>query len=435
MGTYGSLRRKAVATVAAAGALALVAACGGGDDSVTGGGKKDGKVTITMGLYGVMGLKETGLLEQYEKENPNVDIKADIAGDEQTYYTALQTHLAAGNGLKDIQGIEIGRAKEITETQADKFADFAGMAGTDHFLPWKQSQISTADGKVLGLGTDIGPMAVCYRKDYFEQAGLPTDREEVGKLWEGDWSKYVETGRTFKKDFKGDKVAFTDSASGLFNAMVYGYPEQYYDEKGELIYDKNPAVKDAWALSADAAEEGLTAKLRQFQPGWDPGLANGTFATAVCPAWMLSHISEKAGEANKGKWDVARAPKGANWGGSFLGVIEQSPVKEEAKKLVAWLTAPEQQAHIFKEIGNIPSSEKALQTDDVKNATSEYFDNAPIGQIFGAAAQEIPDKQVLGRKDGTIKDTFSQGLALVEQGTKRDKAWETTTERIEKAVG
>ncbi|GAA2262111.1 extracellular solute-binding protein [Streptomyces atrovirens] len=435
MGTYGSSRRKAVASAAAVGALALVVGCGGSDDSVTGGGKKDGKVTITMGLYGVMGLKETGLLEQYEKENPNVDIKADIAGDEQTYYTALQTHLAAGNGLKDIQGIEIGRAKEITETQADKFADFSDVAGTDHFLPWKESQISTADGKVLGLGTDIGPMAVCYRKDYFEQAGLPTDREEVGKLWEGDWSKYVEAGRTFKKDFKGDKVAFTDSASGLFNAMVYGYPEQYYDEKGDLIYDKNPAVKEAWALAADAAEEGLTAKLRQFQPGWDPGLANGTFATAVCPAWMLSHISEKAGEANKGKWDVARAPKGANWGGSFLGVIEQSPVKEEAKKLVAWLTAPEQQAHIFKEIGNIPSSEKALQADDVKNAKSEYFDNAPIGQIFGAAAQEIPDKQVLGRKDGTIKDTFSQGLALIEQGTARDEAWKTTTERIEKAVG
>ncbi len=436
MGTLGSLRTKAVAAAAAAGALALVVGCSGDGDSVTGGGKKDGKTVITMGLYGVMGIKETGLLEQYEKENPDVDIKAEIAGDEQTYYTALQTRLAAGNGLKDIQGIEIGRAKEITETQSDKFADFAGMAGTDHFLPWKESQISTADGKVLGLGTDIGPMAVCYRKDYFEKAGLPTDREEVAKLWEGDWSKYVEVGRTFKKDFKGKDVAYMDAASGLFNAMVYGYPEQYYDADGELIYDKNPAVKEAWNLAADAAEAGLTAKLRQFQPGWDPGLANGTFATAVCPAWMLSHISEKAGEANKGKWDVARAPKGANWGGSFLGVIEKSPVKEEAKKLVAWLTAPEQQAHIFKEIGNIPSSQKALETDEVRSATSEYFNNAPIGRIFGAAAQEIPDKQVLGRKDGTIKDTFSQGLTLIEQqGNSRDDAWKTTAERIDKAVG
>ncbi|MEH0639719.1 extracellular solute-binding protein [Streptomyces bottropensis] len=436
MGTFGWSHRKAVATVAAVGALTLVVGCSGSDDSVTGGGKKDGKVTITMGLFGVMGIKETGLLEQYEKENPGVDIKAEIAGDEQTYYTALQTRLAAGKGLKDIQGIEIGRAKEITETQASKFADFAGTSGTDHFLPWKESQISTADGKVLGLGTDIGPMAVCYRKDYFEKAGLPTDRDEVAALWEGDWKKYVEVGRTFKKDFKGEKVAYMDAASGLFNAMVYGYPEQYYDEQGELIYDSNPAVKQAWNLAADAAEDGLTAKLRQFQPGWDPGLANGTFATAVCPAWMLSHISEKAGAANKGKWDVAKAPKGANWGGSFLGVIEQSPVKEEAKKLVAWLTAPKQQAHIFKEIGNIPSSREALESADVKNAKSAYFSDAPIGEIFGAAAQEIPDKQVLGRKDGTIKDTFSQGLTLIEQqGTARDKAWKTTAERIEKAVG
>ncbi|MGP4092116.1 ABC transporter substrate-binding protein [Streptomyces sp. KR55] len=435
MGSLGSLRTKAVATAAAVGALSLVVGCSSGDDSVTGGGKKDGKVVITMGLFGVMGIEETGLIEQYEKENPGVDVQAEIAGDEQTYYTALQTRLAAGNGLKDIQGIEIGRAKEIVDTQSDKFADFSDMAGTEHFLPWKESQISTADGKVLGLGTDIGPMAVCYRKDYFGQAGLPTDREEVGKLWEGDWEKYVEVGRTFKKDFKGDDVAYMDSSSGLFNAMVYGYPEQYYNEKGELIYDKNPAVKEAWNLAADAAEDDLTAKLRQFQPGWDPGLANGTFATAVCPAWMLSHISEKAGDANKGKWDVAKAPKGANWGGTFLGVIEKSPVQEEAKKLVAWLTAPEQQAHIFKELGNIPSSKTALESDEVKSVTSEYFSNAPIGQIFGDAAQEIPDKQVLGRKDGTIKDTFSQGLALIEQGTSPDEAWDTTAERIEKAVG
>jgi cellobiose transport system substrate-binding protein len=435
MTTSGSLRRRAVAAAAAVGALALVVGCGGSDDSATGGGKKDGKVTITMGLYGVMGLKETGLLEQYEKENPGVEIKAEIAGDEQTYYTALQTRLAAGKGLKDIQGIEVGRAKEITDTQSDKFADFSDVPGLDHFLPWKESQITTADGKVLGLGTDIGPMAVCYRKDYFEKAGLPTEREQVAKLWEGDWKKYVEVGRTFQKDFKGKNVAYMDAASGLFNAMIYGSPEQFYDEKGELIYDSNPAVKEAWGLAADAAEDGLTAKLRQFQPGWDPGLANGTFATAVCPAWMLSHISEKAGPANKGKWDVAKAPKGANWGGSFLGVVEQSPVKEEAKKLVAWLTAPEQQAHVFKEIGNIPSSRQALDSPEVKNATSAYFGGAPIGQIFGAAAQEIPDKQVLGRKDGTIKDTFSQGLALIEHKTARDKAWRTTAERIEKAVG
>ncbi|ESQ00163.1 Solute binding lipoprotein [Streptomyces sp. GBA 94-10 4N24] len=416
-------------------ALGLLVGCSGGGEG-TGGGRKDGKVTITMGLYGVMGFKETGLLDKYMEENPDVVVKAEIAGDEQTYYTALQTHLAAGSGLKDIQGIEIGRAKELVDTQKDKFSDLSGVKGTDHFLPWKQSQVTTADDKVIGLGTDIGPMAVCYRKDKFEEAGLPTDRDEVAKLWEGDWAKYVAVGERFKEGIKGDKVAFMDSASGLFNAMIYGGPQQFYDKEGELVYADNPVVKDAWKLASKAATSDLTAKLRQFQPGWDPGLANGTFATAVCPAWMMAHISEKAGEANKGKWDVAKAPKGANWGGSFLGVMENSPVKKEAQELVAWLTAPEQQAFLFQKQSLFPSSRTALESPEVAGAKSEYFNDAPIGEIFGAAAREVPEEQVLGRKDGTIKDIFSQGLTLIESQNKTpEDAWNTTDERVKKAVG
>ncbi|MFF8458238.1 ABC transporter substrate-binding protein [Streptomyces albidoflavus] len=428
-------RTRVVAAISAVSALGLLVGCSGGGEG-TGGGRKDGKVTISMGLYGVMGFKETGLLDKYMEENPDVVVEAEIAGDEQTYYTALQTHLAAGSGLKDIQGIEIGRAKELVDTQKDKFADLSGVKGTDHFLPWKQSQVTSGDGKVIGLGTDIGPMAVCYRKDKFEEAGLPTDRDEVAKLWEGDWAKYVAVGERFKEGVKGDKVAFMDSASGLFNAMIYGGPQQFYDKEGELVYADNPVVKDAWKLASKAATSDLTAKLRQFQPGWDPGLANGTFATAVCPAWMLAHISEKAGEANKGKWDVAKAPKGANWGGSFLGVMEDSPVKKEAQELVAWLTAPEQQAFLFQKQSLFPSSRTALESPEVAGAKSEYFNDAPIGEIFGAAAREVPEEQVLGRKDGTIKDIFSQGLTLIESQNKTpDDAWNTTDERVKKAVG
>jgi cellobiose transport system substrate-binding protein len=434
----GTARKRFGSTLAAATAavvsLALVAGCSGGDSGKA--RTKDGKTVISMGLFGVMGFKETDLLDRYMKENPDVTIEADVTGDEQSYYTALQTHLAAGSGLKDIQGIEIGRAKELVDTQADKFADLSKTPGLDHFLPWKSNQVTTKDGKQIGLGTDIGPMAVCYRKDLFAQAGLPTDRDEVAKLWAGDWSKYVEVGRTFKKQSKAPKVAYMDSSSGLFNAMIYGGPEQFYDKDGSLVYAKNPAVKDAWNLAADAAESGLSAKLRQFQPGWDPGLANSTFATAVCPAWMLAHISEKAGPANKGKWDVAKAPKGANWGGSFLGVMENSPVKKQAEKLIAWLSAPAQQAYIFQKLGNFPSSKTAIDMPSVANGKSAYFSDAPIGQIFGDAAKEIPDEQILGRKDGTIKDTFTAGLQLIEsQGKSRDEAWKTTDERIQKLVG
>ncbi|MFC7468244.1 hypothetical protein ACFQVA_12880 [Actinomadura keratinilytica] len=51
----------------------------------------------------------------------------------------------------------------------------------------------------MALGTDIGPQGICYRKDLFEKAGLPTDREEVGKLWAGDWNKYLEAARSSRR--------------------------------------------------------------------------------------------------------------------------------------------------------------------------------------------------------------------------------------------
>ncbi|WP_077058333.1 extracellular solute-binding protein [Streptomyces sp. MP131-18] len=426
-------RSRRLTVASAVTALALVAGCGGGESDARG---EDGSVTITMGLFGVMGYAETDLLDRYMAENPNVTIEAEVAGDEQTYYTALQTHLAGGSGLKDIQGIEIGRAQEMVETQADKFADFAGMAGTDHFLPWKQPQVTTDDGRMIGLGTDTGPMAICYRKDMFEQAGLPTEREDVAALWADDWSQYVEVGEQFMADSADGELSYMDSSTGLFNGMVYGHSEQFYNADGDLIHDENPAVADAWDLATEAAESGMTAALRQFQPGWDPGLANSTFATTVCPAWMLAHIQEKAGPDNAGLWDVTPAPQGANWGGSFLGVMEDSPVRDEAMELVAWLTAPEQQIYLFEELGIFPSSQEAIESEAVRSGTSEYFDGAPVGEIFGAAAQEIPAEQVLGRRDGTIKDAFSQGLQQVEsQGEDPDAAWDSVDENIQRVAG
>ena len=48
----------------------------------------------------------------------------------------------------------------------------------DQWLPWKWEQSLAADGKTqIGLGTDIGSLAICYRKDLFKKAGLPTDRD------------------------------------------------------------------------------------------------------------------------------------------------------------------------------------------------------------------------------------------------------------------
>ncbi|MFF7200148.1 MULTISPECIES: ABC transporter substrate-binding protein [unclassified Streptomyces] len=413
---------------------ALLAACGSGSSDGAS-DSADGKVTITVDLFGSFGYKEAGLYAEYEKLHPGVTIKQSDTEDEQDYWKSLQTRLAGGGGLADVQGIEVGRIAAVTQQQADKFEDLKKY-GADklksQFADAKWSAATGKDGQVLGLGTDVGPEAMCYRTDLFEKAGLPTDRTELAAKW-STWDGYLALGKEYKKKAPA-KSAWMDSVGSLYTIMVGQEEERYYDASGKLIYENNPPIKAAWKASADAAKAGLSAKLDQWSPQWNQAFSAGSFATMPCPAWMLGYIKGQAGEAGKGKWDIAKLPGGAgNWGGSYLSIPRAAKHKKEAYDLIQWLTAPAQQAKLFTKQGNFPSSTGAIA--QVADAKDPYFSDAPIGQIFGDAAKAAP-VQVLGVHDKNVADQITNALSEVERkGTSPDKAWSTAKKNVENATG
>jgi cellobiose transport system substrate-binding protein len=431
----------AFTAVLAVAAVAIAAGCGssssGGDSGkTTATNAADKKVTLTVGLFGTFGYKEAGLYDEYMALHPNITIKETSVEQEEQYYQALQTHLAAGSGLADVQGIEVGRIAEVVQTQADKFVNLNDL-GADSlkgtFFPWKWDAATTADGATVGLGTDTGPLAICYRPDLFKKAGLPTDRETLAKQW-ATWDGFLAVGKRYMQNAP-PKSAFTDSAGGLYNAVIGQSKTQYYDADGNTIYETNPAVKNAWDIATEAIANGETAKLKQFDPAWNQGFANGAFATIACPAWMIGYIKGQAGDAGDGHWDVARIPgDGGNWGGSYLAIPTASEHEQEAYDLIKWLTAPKQQAEMWTKAQHFPSSSTAASDPAVEQATDSYFSNAPIGEVFKESADNLP-VATLGPKDGLIKNTFTNGLLLVEQnGQSPDSAWSKTMSDIESAI-
>ncbi len=394
-------------------------------------------VTLHVNLFGTFGYKEAGLFDEYHSLHPNITIAYNSVEQEQNYYQALQTHLSAGSGLGDIQGIEVGRIAEQVQTQGDKWVNFNDYGGADiksNFYPWKWQEATTSDGKTIGVGTDIGPMALAYRVDLFKKAGLPTDRAAVAKLWP-TWQDYVNVGKTFESKAPAGS-AFMDSASGMFNAIVGASPQQFYDQSGNTIYNTNPLVKNAWNLSMQAISNKETAKLKQFDTPWNQAFSNGAFATIAAPSWMLGYIKGQAGTKGTGKWDVTTAPGGTgDWGGSYLAVPKVSKHTAEAVALAKWLTAPEQQVKLFVKQGSFPSSSVAATNPQVSSAKNDYFNNAPIGQIFADSAKNLP-VAVLGPKDGVIKDTFSTAIQRVEQqGMSPDASYNKFLADIKNALG
>ncbi|MEU2236847.1 extracellular solute-binding protein [Streptomyces vietnamensis] len=430
--------RAAKRTAARLGAVVLtgtlLAACGSSTDGASEDGA-GGEVTITVDLFGSFGYKEAGLYAEYEKLHPGVTIKQTDTEDEADYWKSLQTRLVGGGGLADVQGIEVGRIASVTQQQAERFEDlrkYGADALEEQFAPAKWAAATGRGGEVLGLGTDVGPEALCYRADLFKQAGLPTDREELAKKW-ATWDGYLELGKQYKAKAPG-KSAWIDSVGSLYSIMIGQEKERYYDASGKLIWQDNPALRTAWDHSVEAARSGLSAKLDQWSPQWNQAFAAGSFATIPCPAWMLGYIKGQAGDAGKGKWDVAALPGGAgNWGGSYLAVPKAARHKKEAYELIKWLTAPEQQTRLFEKQGNFPSATGAIEK--VAGAKDAYFSGAPIGKIFGDAAKAAP-VQVLGVHDQNIAQQITNALSEVERkGTSSEEAWSNAKKGVENTLG
>ena len=368
------------------------------------------KVTLRVSLFGDFGYHD--LYTRYEATHPNIDIKEDI----QSYadhHSNLAKNLAVGSGADDVEAIEVGFIGQF-KSQPGLFVNlnkYGAKKLKKRWLPWKWSQ-SLAGGSQIGLGTDVGSLAICYRRDLFKKAGLPSSRAAVSRMWP-NWSKYVAVGKRFQKHAPNG-VSFFDSGSNVFNAMVGQLNPAYYTSKGKVIVGSNPKVRNAWSLVMQGIKAHESAGLSAFSTDWNTGYKTGKFATVTCPAWMMGYIQGQAPNT-KGKWDIAAVPGGGgNWGGSFLSVPKQSAHQAEAVELIKYLTSPEAEKYIFKQTGNLPSQPALLKSPAVKGFKNPFFNNAPVGKIFATSAMKLKP-QILGPHQGDIQTAATNATQRVEQ--------------------
>ncbi|MBC9717574.1 extracellular solute-binding protein [Streptomyces sp. TRM66268-LWL] len=413
-------RLRPLAAVALAGALMATAACGGGEGDESG----SGKTTLVVKTFAQFGYED--LYKEYEAAHPGIEIKEENIAQFGDYLPKLQQWMASGSGAGDIVALEEGVISKFID-KPDQFVNLLDHGAGDmegEFLDWKWKQALSADGKhLIGLGTDVGAQGMCYRTDLFKKAGLPTDREEVGKLWP-TWDDFLATGEKFTKAKTG--AAFFDSAGMVYqNILMQQGDHTYYDTDNKLVIDSNPAVKSAWDQTVEMIDAGLSGEITAWSPQWNAGFKKGTFATIPCPSWMLGTIEKQAGPENAGKWDVAKVPgNGAVRGGSFLAVPKQSKHQKEAAELAKFLTDAKGQTSAFKAKSNFPSALKAIDDPAVQSFTNPYFNNAPVGKIFGESVKGLKPVY-LGPENTPINDRVGQALIAVEQGKlKPDEAWD-----------
>ncbi|WP_299449301.1 extracellular solute-binding protein [uncultured Serinicoccus sp.] len=427
---HSTRRRMLLATTAAA-TLALGACGGGSDENGDGDGEAGGgggDITLSVATFNEFGYED--LFTEYEEQNPGVTvehIKADTADNARA---ALRNSLGADSGAADVEAIEVDWVTEFQQ-YPDKFVDLSSEEVEGRWLDWKTEAVTLEDGMLLGYGTDIGPEAVCYRADLFEQAGMPTDREEVAELLEGDWDTYFEVGQQFVDE---TGIPWYDSAGALWQGMINQVEQPYETPEGEIIALDNPQVRELYdQVLAASVDDGLSAGLGQWSADWASAFQGEEFATMLCPAWMMGVIEGNA-EGVEG-WDVANVfpGGGGNWGGSYLTVPAQGDHVEEATKLAAWLTAPEQQIKAFEAKGTFPSQQEALDSDTLAESSNAFFNDAPTGQIFAERAEAVTVTPFKGPKYFEINTAMADAITRVDvdKTDDPDSSWDKFAAAVE----
>src|SRR3954449_688779 len=443
-----SRHRAALLAVVAIGALVL-AGCGGNSSSSSTAAPADAgpcgtteDTTLTVGLFGTFGFKEAGLWDAYHKACPNITIKEDVVEQSADYWTRLKTRLASGSGLADVQAIEIGFVADVVQNHADQFVNWNegpnAAADKAQFYPWKWQLASTTDGTTtVGLGTDIGPEAICYRSDLLKQAGLPSDPKTLAQKW-STWDDFIAFGKQYDaSSTKPSGSHFVDSAASVFSTAVYQGDEAYDNADGQPDVENSDGVQNAWTYASQAAQDGITAGLQQFTPAWNKAFSSGAFAALACPTWMMGYIQGQAGDAYAGKWNIAPVlPGGAtNWGGSWLGVPTKAKNQAAAIALVEWLSTKDQQVTMWTDGGHFPSNSDAAAAPAVSTAKSAYFSSAPVGQIFGDISNQMKIPPI-GLYDTQMQQAFTTQLTNVEtKGTSPDDAFSDALDAIEQVTG
>ncbi|WP_460535473.1 ABC transporter substrate-binding protein [Humibacter ginsengiterrae] len=420
-----SRTRLAAAAVVTTAIVASLVGCSSG-----GSGSSSASKDFTF--WSFTGINAKADVQAYEKAHPGVHIKLTEVGSSTDTAQALTTALAGGK-VPDLVLIQAADLPKFVENP-DNFVDLNTLGAKKlkpDYAPAIFSQSVAAGGQVLGVPTDVGGLALSYRKSLFAAAGLPTDPDQVGALMP-TWQDFLKVGKEYTA--KTGKPFVDNAETSIFYQEIGQGSEQFYNNHTRKLDYTNSQVKSAFDTALQAVDDGITANLTSFSTGWAAGLQKGAFATVATPSWMLGTLKTDA-PATKGDWAIAKIPGGSgNWGGSYLAIPKRAAHPQAAWNYIKTSQSPESQLQHFLTSGSLPTTTANYTNPKLLGSTDPFFSDAPTGKIFTEAVANMKSFYV-GPDSGQIGTDFLNTIINVEnKKISSAQAWSSALSAIKQDV-
>lgn len=334
-------------------------------------------------------------MDEFAKAHPEIKVtfKTISPGD---IYLRLPQALSTGIGLPDVVAIEDSHLPQMISTGG--LLDLSALAG-----PYRTSFNSfkwaagTSGGKVYAMPWDSGPVAIYYRRDVFERAGLPSDHGSVAGLLD-TWSDYARIAKTIKEKTGVYMLPLsaTSNDGRLFEILLQQQGLGYFDRSGQVTIDSPPAQKTLEFLGK-MYKDGLTFESVPWTEPWQAGIRDGAVATVIGAAWMDGFIRNWIAPKTAGAWGVVPLPtwsKGvgvrtSNDGGTSLVIPKRGKQTDAAWSFVKFmLTRKESQVNMMRKYESFPALETAY-ADPLFGEALPFYADQPIRKVFTDLARQI----------------------------------------------
>lgn len=305
----------------------------------------------------------------------------------------LQTRLASGSGAPDVSMLEMidGQSYIDTGSLTDLSSHIEDAGVREDFVSGVWDALSD-DDTIYALPWDIGPTAVFYRRDVYDEHGLDVDAIET-------WDDVLTEGEKLPDDVYMLNLPLND-LDGVWRYQFRQLGNNPFTEDGAVNIHADDSVMIAQTIK-DLYDAGIAATLEGWSSAWFGAYESGEIASLPSAAWMEGTLRDEL-PSTAGDWGVYKipahesgGPRASNWGGSSLMIPSQI---EEAERNRAWdyiqwsLATEEMQLLMYDEYGLFPALETTYD-DDVFDEELDFFGGQAARRVFADVAEEIPDYQ------------------------------------------
>ncbi|MFF5443477.1 extracellular solute-binding protein [Streptomyces sp. NPDC012888] len=367
--------RRGIAATALVAALALAATACGGDDKDSGGEvKAGGELSGTVTWWDTSNDTEKAtfqkIAEAFKAKHPKVTVKyVNVPyGDAQN---KVKNAFSSGSEAPDVIRADVGWVADFASLgYLDKVpAETAKKVDAD-FLPAAAAS-GRFDGQMYAVPQVIDSLGLFYNKKMLADAGVtpPTNLEELKAAGAKIKEKTGKTGLYLRGD-----------DSYWFLPFIYGEGGDLVDAKNKTVTVDGPAGVKAFKAARDLVTSG--AAITNATDGYDNmqnAFKNGEVAMMVNGPWAIKDAYAGAQFTDKANLGIAPVPAGSAraggpQGGHDLGVYAGSKNRAAAHAFVEYMTSPEVQVQVTKELSLLPTRTAAYEQPDVKsNEMVQFF--------------------------------------------------------------